>query len=475
MDKRAEMIRFGNDGWKTRYDDGFTLENAVRLADAIGYLWAQEREGATVYVGFDTRAHSEEYAREIAGVVASSGLVAKLCESTCPTPAVAWACAHDDAAVGALIVTASELPCDYGGLIVRSADGGPCSRDFLEEVEQEVPGTATENRGPVATCDVMSSYLEGLSASVDADAIAARRPKVVIDPMHGAARLCLAEFLRGLGCDVVEIHEQSNPEFGGIHPAPVNPWVDECEQAVLSEQADMGIVLDCDADRVAVVDELGHSMPVRDFVPFVLECLAVRGVPERRVVATLTSSALIERQASRLGMEFVPVSVGFPYIYSELAENDVALGAEEYGGVCVPSHLKERDGIYAALLVLERLCNADKSLSELLREQRGAIGTTKWRRRDVRIDAASAQALRNILPGINPPSIAGKTPCDVSHADGLKIGFDDGSWVLARLARTDPVVRVYAEAPTAAERDELIETVVDSLANDPMMSKSLIV
>lgn len=468
MDKHADMIRFGNDGWKARYDDGFTPENAARLADALGCLWADESDGATVYVGYDTRIHSAEIARDVAGVLSSNGLRAKLAYAACPLPALAWSCAHDDAAVGAVMITASELSCEYGGIVVRGSDGGPCNRSFLDEIEQMVPACAQEARGRIELCDVVESYVEDLLASVHRPL--GRPLKVVVDPMYGSAAGVMSRALRELGCEVIEIHALSLGDFGGIHPSPTDPWADECEQTVVAENADLGIVLDCDGDRAGIVDEKGRLLAVRELVPLVVEALAAKAPVQNRVVATLTSSALIERQAERLGLGYTPVSVGFSYIYSEIEEGDVLLGAEEYGGICVPSHLKERDGIYACLRVVEYLASQALKLSELMGLQEAALGKTFWSRRDVRLEPASAQVLRTVLPGLNPPSVAGREPIDVSHADGLKLSFSDGSWVLARPARTDPVVRVYAEAPDAAERDALIGAICDSVAVGPTLS-----
>ena len=477
MDKHADMIRFGNDGWKARYDDGFTPENAARLADALGCLWADEGDGATVYVGYDTRIHSAEIARDVAGVLSSNGLRAKLAYAACPLPALAWSCAHDDAAVGAVMITASELSCEYGGIVVRGSDGGPCNRSFLDDIEQMVPASAQEARGRIELCDVVESYVEDLLASVHRPL--GRPLKVVVDPMYGSAAGVMSRALRELGCEVIEIHALSLGDFGGIHPSPTDPWADECEQTVVAENADLGIVLDCDGDRAGIVDEKGRLLAVRELVPLVVEALAAKAPAQNRVVATLTSSALIERQAERLGLGYTPVSVGFYYIYSEIEEGDVyseieegdvLLGAEEYGGICVPSHLKERDGIYACLRVVEYLASQALKLSELMGLQGEALGKTFWSRRDVRLEPASAQVLRTVLPGLNPPSVAGREPIDVSHADGLKLSFSDGSWVLARPARTDPVVRVYAEAPDAAERDALIGAICDSVAVGPTLS-----
>lgn len=465
MDRHAEMIRFGNDGWKTRYDDGFTAENAARVADALGVLWADAHEGGTVRVGYDTRRDSVAIAQEVAGVLASYGLNAKLSDTACPTPAVAWACARDERSVGAVVITASELSCDYGGLIVRGADGGPCSREFLEEVEQAIPTTAPVDRGTFGACDFISGYIEDLLGLIDVDAIRERAPRVVVDPMYGSAAGVVSKALRGLGCDVLEIHQKSLGDFGGIHPSPTDPWADEAEQTVIDTSSDLGIVLDCDADRAAIVDETGRLVAVRELVPLVIRALVARGAKETRVVSTLTSSALIERQAEASGLAYTPVSVGFTYIYDEMEEGDVLLGAEEYGGICIPSHLRERDGIYACLLALEALCTSGRSLSELLELQDSELGHTCWLRRDVRIEAASAEALRNVLPGVNPPVIAGKQPVEVSHADGLRLDFGDGSWVLVRQARTEPIVRVYAEASDAASRDALIEAACDLVSS----------
>ncbi len=459
------MIRFGNDGWKARCGNGFNVENAARVADGLGLLWADLDEGATVYVGYDTRRDSRFIAEQVAGIIASYGLAVKLAQSACPTPAVGFACAHDERAIGSVVVTASELSCDYGGLIVRGADGGPCSRAFLDKVERVIPSKAPSGRGPVESCDVITAYVDDLKSLVDSEAIRERAPKVVVDPMYGAAAGIVSGLLRDLGCDVIEIHQKSLGDFGGIHPSPTEPWVDECEQSVADFGADMGIVLDCDADRMALIDENGMLASVRELVPLVIRALVGRGAKQTRVVSTLTSSVLIDRQAEMLGLEHTPVSVGFTYIYDEMGEEDALLGAEEYGGICIPSHLKERDGIYAGLLALELLCKSGKKLSELIDEQKRELGHTCWIRRDVRIDAATAEALRNVLPGVNPPSLAGKEPSDVSHADGLRLGFEDGSWVLIRQARAEPVVRVYAEAEDAAARDALIEAACEFVAS----------
>lgn len=457
MDKRADILRFGVDGWHARFDEAFTEENVARMADALSLVWSDERPGAAVYVGYDTRHGSRELALMVAGIAASYGLVALVSDVACPTPAIAWACSRDDAAVGAVIVTASERSCEYGGLLVRGSDGGPASREFLDAVEQAVSLVPTQGRGAFEERDVVGPYLAALAARLDRASIAERRPRLVVDAMYGAGTTHLARVLKDLGCEVTEIHVEPREDFGGIHPDPRDPWADACEQAVIAHGADMGLLLDGDADRGAIVDEKGNLLPARVLVPLLLGNLVMGHGRRGRVVTTLACSACIEREAKRLGCETTSVPVGFPRIYRETLDSDVVMGVEEYGGVCVPEHLRERDGLLVCFLAVEMLARSGKTVSQMASELEATIGRMSYARRDLRLEAATSQAFRNVLPGLNPAALAGRAPVEVSHADGLRAQFDDDSWVLIRPSRTSSVVRVYAEAPTARERDELLE------------------
>lgn len=461
LDRKADIIRFGVDGWRARFADGFDAEGVARVADALGLVWSEAAPGGTVYVGYDTRHESAELARLVSGVLASFGLAVRMSDAVCPTPAAAWACARDERGIGAVVLTASDLSCEYGGLLVRGADGGPVTRAFLSEVEQAISAVPTDERGAFEEVDLMSPYLADLRAGVDGPAIAARRPRVVVDAMFGAATRHLAGVLEELGCDVVEIHVERRSDFAGIHPDPHDPWADACEQAVVAHGADLGILLDGDGDRASVIDERGELVAARTLVPLLLGYLVEGRGGSGRVVTTLACSACITRQADRLGCETVQVPVGFSRIYREVAEGGVLLGAEEYGGVCIPEHLHERDGLAVALLVLEMLARSGLSMSGLASRLADQVGTMYYARRDVRLESALTQAFRNVLPGLNPASLAGRVPVEVSHADGLRLQFEDDSWVLIRPSRTSAVVRVYAEAVTGRDRDELLEAACD--------------
>ena len=136
---------------------------------------------------------------------------------------------------------------------------------------------------------------------------------------------------------------------------------------------------------------------------------------------------------------------------------DALLGVGEYGGISLAGHFLERDGLAACLLLCEMMAARACGAASLARALDDQVGRLDFGQREIRLDSARVQTLRMLLPGLNPELVCGETPVDVSHADGLRLGFADGSWVMLRPSRTEPAVRIYAEAPTTSRRDELLD------------------
>ena len=454
------IIRLGVNGWQARYDDGFDDESVIRIADALGLLWADKNPGATVLVGRDARYHAEEYMELLGSVLASYGLLVKVSDRPCPTPALAWCAARDDACVGAVMLTASESSCEYNGILVRGADGGAIAAGFREDVNRVMPNEATSSRGPIQHADFVTPYIEGILADLDLATIRSVGFKVVADPMYGAAMDAIDPLMKGLGCSVSLLHAVPSADFVGIHPAPVEPWVDKCERQVLERGAHCGIVLDGDADRATLIDERGRLVSRHNVVPLLLRHLVEHRGMDGRVVLTTATTTRMRREAELLDKPYTVVPVGFERIYEEVLEGDVLLASEEYGGVCIPTHLNERDGLFACLLVLELMAVTRQSLASLVDELPERLGPMEYLQKDIRMDGAALQRLRNLLPGFNPQSVAGRTPIAVSHADGARLDFDDGAWVQLRVSRGKPLARAYAEAPTHEACEELLRETV---------------
>ena len=454
------IIRLDVNGWQARFDNGFDDDSVIRIADALGLLWADSHPGATILVGRDARYRADYYMELAGSVLASYGLKVKISDGPCPTPALAWCAAHDESCIGTVMLTASESSCEYGGILVRGADGGAVSSQFLASVNRIMPNEPTKDRGPVQRADFVTPYIEGILADLDVDAIRAAGFKVVADPMYGAAMGAVRPLLEALGCEASYLHAVPAPDFVGIHPVPTEPWVDKCERQVIEKAAHCGIVLDGDADRATLIDEHGRLVTRHNMVPLLVRYLYEDRGMDGRVVATTATTMRVRRQAERFNREVTIVPVGFERIYEEVREGDVMLATEEYGGVCIPSHLNERDGLYACLLVMELMAKKGVSLSSLVDSLQEAIGPMEYLQRDMRLDGAALQRLRNMLPGVNPSSVAGRVPRAVSHVDGTRLEFDDGAWVLLRVSRAKPVARAYAEAPTYEESEALLNDAV---------------
>ena len=452
-----DAIRFGTDGWRARYDAGFNEENVARVADAVARMLARSHPEGTVYVGYDTRRDGRRYAELVAGIVAGYGFDAALSDAFCPAPAVSWAVARDPHAVGALLVTGSHGSPDTNGIKLRMADGGAAPKECTDAVEALVSGVPAIEPGTYRTVSLMEPYLRYLKDLVDADAIRNARLKIVCDPMYGASRGYLVRLLRELGVEVAEIHNEPLDDLGGLTPEPVDPWCALCQRTVLEGEAHAGLLIDGDGDRVGAVNERGELVSAQKIIALILGGLVKLKGKHGRVVITTSGSTLVRREAAMLGCPVTETPIGFKWIYGEMLKGDVLLGAEESGGIGVADHLLERDGLYVALLLCELMAHTGKTLGQLVETLEDKVGCMEYGRRDLRIDGVSLQMFQNVLPGLNPQSVAGMRPVDVSHKDGLRLGFADDSWLLLRSSGTEPLVRVYAEAPTAAGRDALLD------------------
>lgn len=455
------IIHFGTDGWRARLDGDFSEENVVRIADAAGLLWGSQFQGGTVYVGFDTRPEAPRFARLAAEVLGTHGLSVRLSDRPVPSPAVSWAASRDDSACGALIVTGSHHPLDYLGIKLRTADGGEGSVEFFEELESLIDPDATEARGPVTTVDMLSAYEDALVDLVDAEAIRAAGLKVVYDPMYGSARVSLSRVLARVGVEVNVIHAAEEPGWDEFRPEPIEPWVDDCECAVVENGCVAGLITDGDADRVGAVDERGRYVSPHKILALLLSHLVQNRGMSGRVVLNQASSVLSRRVAKALGCQVLVKRIGFKHIYEEMTRGNVLIGGESAGGIGIPVHLKQRDGALCCLLLCELMAKTGRTLGQLVDELDDRFGTFYYAQRDLRLEPEVIETLRTMLPGLNPPEVAGRQSKTVSHMDGLRLEFDDESWLMLRPAGTEPVVRVYAEASTRELRDALIDAGCD--------------
>ena len=466
----THAIRFGTDGWRAVIGEEFTEHNVRRVSEALGRIWADQRPGATVYVGYDTRRDADAFARVAATALAHHGLHVVVSHRYLPTPALCWTVAQDPAAIGGVMLTASHNPAEYLGIKIRMADGGASPVEFTDVVEAQIAPEPLGGEGPFETANLTGPYLVALTEQVDGSAIRAanaERPlKVVVDPLHGAGRLYLAQTLTLLGCDVTEVHGEADPTFGGLHPEPIPPHTNAAARAVVDTGAAAAFVTDGDADRIGAIDESGEFVSPHRIIALVAQHLVEDRGLTGRIIKTLSTSVTVDRLGAHLGCEVVTTPIGFKWIYREMLAGNVLIGGEESGGIGLPSHVLERDGLLMALLLTEMMVHRGKTLRELVADLLAIVGDMPYRRVDLKLDPAIKDRFVEVANLLAPTEIAGRTVRGVVRDDGLKLLLDDDEWLLMRPSGTEPLVRVYAEA-NSPEALETLLAAGQSLVLDP--------
>ena len=452
----AADIHFGTDGWRAVIGADFTYDNLRRVADAAGRVFAGTDPGGLVLVGYDTRFEAGAFAAAAAEVLASHGLRVRVSDRYLPTPGLCWSVAHDPEAVGGVMLTASHNPSEYLGFKLRMADGGASPVSFTDQVEAALIDDPPLARGAFETVDLVGPYMTALTAGIDAETIAAARPRVVVDPLYGAGQGYLAEALRSLGADVTEIHAERNPGFGGLHPEPIPPWTDAARDAVRDGGFEAAFVTDGDADRIGALDATGAFVSPHKIIALIARHLVEDKGMTGRIVKTLSTSVVVDRLAARLGLETVTTPVGFKWIYEEMVKGGVLLGGEESGGIGMPSHVRERDGLLMALLLVEMMAQRKQGLAELVEDLFALTGPMEYGRIDLRLDPDVMSGFVAGMGSLEPTTLADLEVRGIIRVDGVKFLLPDDAWLLLRTSGTEPLVRIYAEASSMGVVDDLL-------------------
>ncbi|MCT0218290.1 phosphoglucomutase/phosphomannomutase family protein [Synechococcus sp. CS-1329] len=484
-------IKFGTDGWRGILGVDVTLERLLVVAAAA----ARELERAApaqlssreVVIGYDRRFLAPELAEAIASAVRGADLEPVLTDSAVPTPACSWAVV-ERGALGALVITASHNPPEWIGLKIKGHFGGSVEESFTAAVERrlEAGGLSVPIPGDTPRLDGWGGYLAGLSQLVDTGALRlgleSMGLRVIVDPMHGSAAGGLPALLgagaqsgsqsgeggaggaaegSGEGC-IEEIRSWRDPLFGGHPPEPLAPYLQELIAAVRASaeagRPAVGIVFDGDGDRIAAIDERGRYCSTQLLMPLLIDHLARARQLPGAVIKTVSGSDLMQLVAEGLGRAVIEKPVGFKYIATEMLAGGVLVGGEESGGVGFGMHLPERDALFAALLVLEALVEGGLPLGERLdRLQAAHGGASAYDRLDLRLrDMASRERLEHQLAQEPPTSVAGWPVQEVVSTDGVKLRLGPSHWLMLRFSGTEPLLRLYSEAPSGERVAEIL-------------------
>lgn len=480
-------ITFGTDGWRAVISEEFTFANVRHVAQAIAEVLLEDAavfplrstDGATpdtahsalsgtteppagplAVVGFDTRFLSDRYALAVSEVLAANGLRVALAKADAPTPVVSFAIPHL-MAVGGVMITASHNPPRYNGIKLKSAQGGSATHAQTRRVEAIVAANLAAGREPkrvdaaeaiaagrIVRFDPFPAYREHVRRLLDLDVIGRAGLRVVVDAMHGSGRGYLRDLLAEAGAEVVEIRGDMNPGFGGIHPEPIARYLAPLMEMVPRGGFHLGLATDGDADRIGAVGPTGRFID-----PHCIMTLALRYLVEYRhgsgaVVKTVSTTQMLNRLAARYGLQLYETPVGFNYIGDLMTTDDVLIGGEESGGISIKGHIPEGDGVLMGLLMAEMTARYGKSPEQMLTEVMAEIGHFEYGRHDFHVRPFDKKKLVARLVELAPGALAGIPVASINTRDGVKYVLANDGWLLIRPSGTEPILRVYAEAPT---------------------------
>jgi phosphomannomutase len=277
--------------------------------------------------------------------------------------------------------------------------------------------------------------------------------------MHGAGGGYLSALLKEHNVPAVEVRGAPDPLFGNVQPEPVEANLEPLVEAVRSQNCAAGMATDGDADRIAAVDANG------DFVdPHKIFSLVFRHLTERRglrggVTKTFSVSKMIDRMAEKYGVPLYETPIGFKHIANLMLEYDLLIGGEESGGIGIRPHLPERDGLLVSLLLAEIMATEGKPLAECVADLQREFGPLYYRRVDLHLEPGQKQRALERFAGDQLRQLDGRTVVGREDMDGTKLYLLNAGWVLLRASGTEPVVRIYAEAPSRELTDRVVSAV----------------
>lgn len=458
------MIKFGTSGWRGIIARDFTFDNVRLATQGIADLLSkvQGPKSKVVILGHDTRFLGREFSMAAAEVLAANGLIPLLCDRDTPTPVIAHTIRARKAMDG-INMTASHNPAEYQGLKFSTINGAPATPDVTQQIEANIEKLLAQGwsfNGAVIgtyhcrTFDPQPAYFKQLRKLIDFGAIKKAKLKVAVELMYGTGHGYLDKLLEEAGAKVTLFHNELNPLFGGHHPEPNAAGMAEVSRFVRTRRAQIGLGLDGDADRFGIVDQDGTWLTPNQVLALALYHLKKNRHWTGSVVRTVPTSHQVDAVAEMLGVKVHETPVGFKYIGALMESEPIIVGGEESGGLSVKGHVPEKDGILACLLMAELVATEKKSLGRILKDLEKQIGAFHTDRINVSIPSDKKEALLAKL-GSGLSCIGAFRVEQFITTDGFKFLLPDREWVAFRASGTEPLIRCYIEAKSAANLKRL--------------------
>lgn len=435
-------LKTGISGVRGVVGDSLTPQLLMGFAQAFGtYL-----DGGTVLIGRDTRPSGDMARNALIG-----GLLATGCNvidiGIAPVPTIQHA-VRRTGADGGIAITASHNPQEWNALKFIHRDGIL----LRPHQAQELLAVYYQGNYTLATSDALGSLKDDREATrahlaevlsligSDRDLIANQGFRVIVDCCNGAGAGLSEGFLRELGCDVLALNNVPDGIFPH-KPEPIPAHLGQLAAAVAEHGADIGFAQDADADRLALASDEGVALSEECTLAFACDALSCEQAGP--LVTNLSTSRMIEEAGARQGRQVIRTAVGEINVVEGMLRHQAAIGGEGNGGVIWPRLQYCRDSFAGMALVLAGLARRGGTVSDWQRSFRPSVMAKQ------KIDCSASEA-QPVMMALREEYASEQ----VDRTEGLRVTWSDDSWLHVRPSNTEPIIRVVAEADTAAQADE---------------------
>jgi phosphomannomutase len=434
-------------GVRGRVGEALTPEIVAQFAAGFG-AWALAKAGgkAQIVVGRDSRVSGPMFQSVVHAALQSVGCDV-LDIGMVPTPTVQLA-VEDHGAAGGLAITASHNPIEWNalkfigpsGLFLDAAEAA----DMRRVVEGKIPRATWDKLGAISRDqDAAREHIEKILALpfLNVEGIRKRGFKVGLDCVRGAGGVFMPVLLELLGCKLATINMEPDGRFPRP-PEPVAENLGELQKLVEEAHCDLGMAVDPDVDRLALVSE--EAVAIGEDYTLALAAKVVLRHRKGVVVTNLSTSRIVDDIAREAGSRVIRTPVGEVNVATRMRAEDAPIGGEGNGGVILSELHLGRDAPVGAALMLQLLLEEGKPLSKIVASYpRYVIVKDKLARPATPLDTVY-EALKRAFPD-----------AEADTQDGLRLSWPD-RWVHIRPSGTEPIVRVIAEAPSAEEAERLV-------------------
>ena len=423
-------------------EDHFTPE----LIDMYISAFISTQNIKSCVIGRDGRPSGKQISQWVIDSFHKNGINVENCGlATTPTMQVMTEKEHYD---GGIVITASHNPSEYNGLKFLQSDGTFLSPEQCEElfkaVDQNVSIVQPDSLGVVSDYSTANEeHIEKVLAAmcIDTDNIRKNKFKVVIDCVNGAGSFILPMLCEKLGCEVITMNCNGNGDFTRI-PEPLAENLNELEQKVLNVGADIGFATDPDGDRLSIVSNKGNA--IGEEYTLVLAVKNYLNYQKSIVATNLSTSMMLESIAN----ETIRTKIGEAHVVQKMNELNIPIGGEGNGGVILKEVHLGRDSLVAISMILSLLSSPRKSISDEISNIPQYLMIKDKILIDDKIDFDSLETIFDCN--------------EINKIDGIKFIWPN-KWIHIRKSNTEPIIRIFAEAKTQEEVNELINTLKNYL------------